>query len=75
MKSRKFQPGDLVRFEYSSQLLSFGIHKDLVGQIGIIIKFGNELDGVESFYLVCFHDRIVSVAEHQIVAATISHYT
>ena len=74
MDSDTFQPGDLVRFEYSSQLLSFGIHKDLIGEIGIVIERVGP-DQADSFYLVSFSDRMVSVAEHQIVAATSTHYT
>ena len=57
--------------------MSFGIHKNLVGKIGIIVEeLGMEeqtkMTG-EGFYLVSFDDRIVSVAEHQIVAAIITH--
>ena len=70
MTLRKLKTGDLVKFIYSGQLLGFGIHKDLVGKVGIIIE---PLDEDCTFYLVSFDDRMVSVAEHQIVAATITH--
>jgi len=71
--SNKFNAGDLVQFVLSSNLL-MGIHSGLRGKVGIIIE-KMDPDSPESFYLVSFPDRIVSVAEHQIVAATISHYT
>lgn len=67
---KKLKTGDLVKFVYSGKLLGFGIHKDLVGRVGIIIE---HLGPGREFYLVSFDDRIVSVAEHQIVAATITH--
>ena len=67
----KFKSGDLVRFVRSSNLL-MSIQSNLVGCIGIVIE-KMDPDAVESFYLVAFSDRIVSVAEHQIVVAGHSH--
>ena len=62
--------GDLVRFIHASNLL-ISIQNNLIGQIGIVIE-KMDPDSMESFYLVSFSDRIVSVAEHQIVA--VNHY-
>ena len=48
------------------------IQRNLVGCIGVVIE-KMDPDAIESFYLVAFSDRIVSVAEHQIVVAGYSH--
>ena len=71
MISMKFKSGDLVKFVHSSNLL-MGIHSGLIGKVGIVIE-QMDPDSFESFYLVSFPDRMVSVAQHQIVAATITH--
>jgi hypothetical protein len=67
----KFKSGDLVKFVHTSNLL-MSIQSNLVGCIGVVIE-KMDPDSLESFYLVAFSDRMVSVAEHQIVVAGHSH--
>ena len=67
----KFKSGDLVRFVHSSNLL-MSIQSNLVGCIGVVIE---KIDpgALESFYLVAFSNRMVSVAEHQIIVVNHCH--